>query len=229
MEPVVLENISFSLNHESLVEELHVKNSFMDEFRRLTEEASAIAKPKAVYKRAVLESFGDSYVVVDGVTFNSRVIRVNLQEASEFFPAVTTCGVELEEWANSFDDMLLNFWANALSEKAMRSAIVALELELKEKYNLESVSKMNPGSVVDWSTLEQHKLFSIIGDVKELIGVRLTKSSLMLPIKSVSGIWFSSDHYENCMLCSKECPNRKAVYDPKMYDSVYGHGRMPLP
>jgi len=221
MKPVVIDEISFSLNQESLIKELHVKGSYVNQFKKLMEEAIAIAKPKAVYKRAVLEEMGDNYVMIGGVKFNSRVVTVNLQGVKEFFPAIATCGKELEDWANSYEDMLLNFWANALAEKAMRSAIEALELELKEIYHLESVSKMNTGSVVDWSILEQRKLFSIIGDAKELIGVRLTKSSLMLPVKTVSGIWFPKDHYENCMLCSKECPNRKAVYDPKMYDTMY--------
>lgn len=221
MEPVVLDDISFNINQESLIKELHVNNSYMNTFKSLMREAIAIAKPKAVYKKAVLESNGDGYVVIDGVRLNSRVVTVNLKEVSEFFPAIVTCGKELEEWANSFDDMLLNFWANALSEKAMHSAIEALVVQLKERYKLESVSKMNPGSVVDWSILEQRNLFTIIGNTEELIGVRLTKSSLMLPVKTVSGIWFPNDHYENCMMCSKKCPNRKAIYDPKMYDTMY--------
>ncbi|MDP4160617.1 MAG: vitamin B12 dependent methionine synthase, partial [Bacillota bacterium] len=184
MEPVVLDNISFNLDQESLMKEMRIKNSYIAKFKGLMEEALAIAKPKAIYKKAVPESMGDSSIVIDGVTLNSRVVTVNLQGISEFFPAVATCGKELEEWANSFDDMLLNFWANVISEKAMRSAIEALDVHLKENFKLDSVAKMNPGSVVDWSIQEQRKLFTIIGNVEELIGVRLTKSSLMLPMKT---------------------------------------------
>lgn len=92
---------------------------------------------------------------------------------------------------------------------------------MRENYKIDSIAQMNPGSVVDWSIQEQRKLFAIIGNVQDLIGAELTDSSLILPLKSISGIWFPSDNYENCMLCSKECPNRKAVYDPQMYDSIY--------
>lgn len=221
MEPVVLDNIFFSVDQPDLLHELHVKKSYFNEFKALVEQASALARPKAVYKKAVLEASGDNYVVIDGVKLNSRVVRVNLQGVSEFFPAIVTCGKELADWANSFNDMLLNFWANALSEKAMRLAKEALDVHLKENYQIDSIAQMNPGSVVDWSILEQPKLFEIIGNVQELIGVELTSSSLILPMKSVSGIWFPNDKYENCMLCPKNCPNRKAAYDPEMYDSIY--------
>lgn len=221
MEPVVLDNIFFKANLPSLVDELHVKNSYLNKFKELVEQAAAIARPKAVYRKAVVEASGDSYVVINGVKLNSRVLRVNLDGVSDFFPAIVTCGKELADWADSIDDMLLNFWANALSEKAMRLAKEALDIHLQENYKIDSIAQMNPGSVVDWSIQEQRKLFAIIGNVKDLIGAELTDSSLILPMKSVSGIWFPSDNYENCMLCSKECPNRKAVYDPKMYDSIY--------
>ncbi|HBV88551.1 MAG: vitamin B12 dependent methionine synthase [Desulfosporosinus sp.] len=221
MEPVVLDNIYFEADLQSLVNELHVNSFYFNEFKRLVEQASAIARPKAVYKKTVLESSGDNYVVVEGAKLNSRVVKVNLKGISEFFPAIVTCGKELSEWANSFDDMLINFWANALAEKAMRLAKEALEVHLKEKYQIEAIAQMNPGSVIDWNIQEQRKLFEIIGDVKELIGAELTDSSLIIPMKSISGIWFPNDTYENCILCSRECPNRKAVYDPKMYESMY--------
>lgn len=221
MEPVVLDNICFKADFPNLVDELHVKNSYLSKFKELVEQAVAVARPKAVYKKAVMEGGGDGYVVINGVKLNSRVVSVNLNGVSEFFPAIVTCGKELADWADSVEDMVLNFWASALSEKAMRSAKEALEVHLRENYKIDSIAQMNPGSVVDWSIQEQRKLFAIIGNVQDLIGAELTDSSLILPLKSVSGIWFPSDNYENCMLCSKECPNRKAVYDPQMYDSIY--------
>ncbi|BAE85433.1 hypothetical protein DSY3644 [Desulfitobacterium hafniense Y51] len=220
MEPVVLDSISFNVSLPDLLKELHVRPSYVNKFEALVEQATAIARPKAVYKKAVLEASGDSSVVIEGVKLNSRVLRVNLREVSDFFPAVVTCGEELAAWANSIDDMVLNFWANALSEKAMRSAKAALEVHLQENYKTESLAQMNPGSVVDWSILEQRKLLAIIGDVQGLIGVELTSSSLLLPLKSISGIWFPNENYENCMLCPKQCPNRKAVYDPDMYERI---------
>ena len=45
----------------------------------------------------------------------------------------------------------------------------------------------------------------------------------MNPVKSTSGFWFPSEvKFENCQLCPrKDCPNRKASFDKKLYQSYY--------
>ncbi len=82
---------------------------------------------------------------------------------------------------------------------------------------------MNPGSLDDWPLAEQRQLFSVFGDVKKLIGVELTDSFLMVPIKSVSGVVFPTEHrFESCQLCQREgCPNRRAKYDPRLWKKRY--------
>ena len=71
---------------------------------------------------------------------------------------------------------------------------------------------MNPGPLKDWPLGEQRQLFFLFGDVKQAIGVELTESFLMYPVKSVSGIIFPTEvNYENCQLCPREnCPGRRA-------------------
>ena len=80
------------------------------------------------------------------------------------------------------------------------------------------MSAMNPGSLEDWPISEQRQLFSILGDVESLIGVRLTDSFLMLPIKSVSGVYFPKEiTFQSCQLCPRErCQGRRAPYDEKL-------------
>jgi hypothetical protein len=77
---------------------------------------------------------------------------------------------------------------------------------------------MNPGSLENWPISEQKPLFSLFGDVEKLIGVRLSDSFLMFPIKSVSGIYFPTESsFASCQLCPREkCPNRRAKYDPEL-------------
>jgi hypothetical protein len=57
--------------------------------------------------------------------------------------------------------------------------------------------------------------FFLVGDVKQLIGVELTESYLMSPIKSISGLIFPTDvSFVNCPVMPREnCPGRKAPYD----------------
>jgi hypothetical protein len=82
---------------------------------------------------------------------------------------------------------------------------------------------MNPGSLAEWPIGEQKLLFGLLGKVEELIGVQLTDSFLMLPIKTVSGIRFPKEGtYENCQLCPRQkCPGRKARYDEGLYQRKY--------
>lgn len=79
---------------------------------------------------------------------------------------------------------------------------------------------MAPGSgAADvWPITQQKTLFAIFGNVEELIGVKLTDSCLMIPIKSVSGIFFPTiAKFESCMLCPRDvCPRRRAPYDLEM-------------
>ena len=75
---------------------------------------------------------------------------------------------------------------------------------------------MNPGSgdVDLWPITEQSKLFDLIGDVQRDVGVTLTESCLMVPTKSLSGLFFPSDvKFINCQRCTRSnCPGRKADY-----------------
>ncbi len=82
---------------------------------------------------------------------------------------------------------------------------------------------MAPGAGAgdDWPITQQKELFSLFGGrekVEELIGVRLTDSFLMVPIKSVSGIFFPTEiRFESCQICPREqCIGRRAAYDPEV-------------
>lgn len=82
------------------------------------------------------------------------------------------------------------------------------------------MSRMAPGSgAADvWPITQQKELFSIFGNVENLIGVRLTDTCLMIPIKSVSGIFFQTETtFETCQLCPREaCVGRRVSYDPDL-------------
>jgi len=74
------------------------------------------------------------------------------------------------------------------------------------------------GSADIWPITQQKELFSIFGDVESQIGVRLTDTYLMIPIKSVSGVIFQTETtFETCQLCPREaCIGRSAEYKPDL-------------
>jgi hypothetical protein len=77
---------------------------------------------------------------------------------------------------------------------------------------------MSPGSLTDWPIEEQKPLFSLFGEEETPIGVKLSKHLLMLPAKSISGIYFPTEvSFFSCQLCQRDnCPGRKAAYDNKL-------------
>jgi len=228
MDAVCLKDIACTFDVADLLKTLRIdgREEYAERFTPLVEQAAPIARPKAMYRLAYVESKSDNAVVVDGVTLTSRVLRVNLGEIHRVFPSVATCGVELEEWAKSIHDTLERFWADAIMEAALRTAWDALERHLVQQNQLGQTAVMNPGSLPDWPLEEQRLLFQLVGDTQTSIGVELTENFLMVPIKSVSGLRFPTEtRYENCQLCPRDpCPGRRSPYDPELYKRRYGPG-----
>ena len=186
--------------------------------QELVEVARSIAKPKAVYKVSYVDDKDGDTVTIDGVRFTSRVLRINLDKVERVFPYIATCGMELEEIAVPSSDVMKSFCFDAIKTMVLRSAITYFSSRLTERYALGKMSHMNPGSLESWPLTQQKELFSLFGNAEELIGVRLTKSCVMFPLKSSSGIYFPSEiKFESCQLCLREkCIGRRAPYDPEL-------------
>lgn len=225
MDSVVLDHIPFHLDAEELGKKLHLKkeSTHPHDLNALTQEAQTIGKPKALYKVAFIESKGDDHITVDGIMLKSRVLRVNLDQVYRIFPYVVTAGPELEGWAKNITDLLWRYWAEAIEETVLTKAIDFLKEHLVKYYELGQVSRMSPGSLADWPIQEQRPLFAILGDTRELIGVHLTGGLMMVPTKSVSGIFFPAEtNFVSCQLCPREvCPGRKAPYEQDLYERKY--------
>ncbi len=225
MDTMVLNPIPFQLEVNDLLEKLHLKegSTLLNDLKRLIDEAQKLGRPKAIYKAAFIDSKGDDFVMVEGIEFKSRVLRVNLDQTYRIFPFAVTCGTELEDWSDKISDVLQHYLAESIKESVLRIANDFLKKHLVEYYELGKVSRMSPGSLEDWPIEEQRPLFSLLGKTKDLIGVYLTESLMMVPIKSISGIWFPAEtSFVSCQLCPRDlCPGRKAPYHKDLYDRKY--------
>jgi hypothetical protein len=224
MDTKILENIPFKVDLDELMQRLKIDD---DDDRHvvmsLLEKAESIGMPKAVYGETFIESREEDVVVLEGISFRSRILSVNLEKVHRVFPYIVTSGTELEEWSASLEDMLESYWADTIKEMILYSAIEYFLKYISENYPIGKISVMNPGSLEDWPLKEQEGLFKLLGDPYRHIGVRLTDSCLMLPVKSVSGIIFPSEaDYFNCQLCGRQnCPNRKVPLDSELYEKKY--------
>ncbi len=225
METVILKDIPFEMNTEAMIKKLRILNEEdAARLHELVEEALHLGKPKGMYAETYIDSKGKDSISTGLVTFHSRVMRINLDTIYKIYPYIATCGTELEDWADSFGDILENFWADIIKQTVLATAVRYLKDHVKNKFRLGKTSVMNPGSLEDWPLREQGKLFALLGDTRGKIGVTLTESFLMLPTKSVSGIIFPVEKgFENCQLCKREgCPGRSAPYNETLYREKYG-------
>jgi hypothetical protein len=225
MTEVIIDDIPFEIDLPMLLRELRLdrNKSFINQLEHLVDQAQAIGRPKAFYKVAAIEERGDDYVVIEGIKFASRVLRVNLKGIDQVFLYAATCGVELDELASSVDGDIQNYWMNEINGLALDSAIKALDEAITNRFNPGPISSMSPGSLDDWPLEEQRKLFNLLGDLGESIGVQLLDNLWMTPAMSVSGIRFpSEDGFVSCQLCPREvCSERAAPYDETLFDRKY--------
>ena len=221
----LLQDIPFEIDLDALHKTTRVPadSSHSHELADLTAHALAIARPKAIYKVAFIEDKEDDRVVIDGISFTSRILRVNLENAHRVFPYIATCGAELHEWARSLPDLLVQFWAEKIEEIALGQAIRYLNAYIDRTYQPGATAVMNPGSLTDWPLKEQQHLFALLDNRSTEIGVHLSDSFLMTPTKSVSGIRFPTEYdFQSCQLCPRpNCPGRRAPYDQDLYDKRY--------
>ena len=220
----IVTNISVRLSLDEIRRRLHMKQDRdISSLKDLIDTAQKLIEPKALYNVCYIDEKAHDAITVDGVRLRSRVLRKNLEEVERIFPFVITIGPKLGAKQNACADFLEKFYLDTIGNVALNSVRKQLEGHLKSKYAIDKVSSMAPGSLSDWPIEEQAPLFKLLGDVETAIGVKLTRNLLMMPTKSVSGIYFPTEvSFYSCQLCPRErCESRKAKYD-KALAGEYG-------
>jgi len=215
----ILEHIPVNLDLEEIKKRLHMgKSGDWSQVQTLVEESQSLISAKAVYKVCYIESKHEDAVTIDGRSLKSRVLRKNLNNVERIFPYVVTIGNRLEEKTRACTDLLKKYYLDTIGNVALNSTQKYLKDQFRSRYALNGMSCMSPGSLKDWAIEEQRSLFSILGDVKSAIGVGLNETLVMIPNKSLSGIYFPTEiPFYSCQLCHREdCPTRKAPYDEKL-------------
>ncbi|MBN1320502.1 MAG: vitamin B12 dependent methionine synthase [Thermoleophilia bacterium] len=222
---VILQDVPFPLDVESLMEKYRVgpDSEYAPTFREFVARVQDAARPKAVYEVAYIDEKGDDYVVVEGVRFTSRALRKHLTEAERVFPYVVTCGTEVDAARRPDDGIRQKAWLYMLKGELVSAGVAELARHIGEHQRIAHLSSMNPGSgdLTMWPLAQQKELFSLLGDVEEAIGVRLTASHLLMPEMSVSGLMFPTEFdFHSCQVCHRErCPNRRAPYSQEDWET----------
>ena len=190
-----------------------------DEVSQMLESAALAARPGFAFRRVPVEK-AEGGVALGGVLFSNPLVSGRLAPVAECYPCVVTCGKELEEWSLAYrSDPLSQYRADEIKRAYLACASRAFSERLRSLIPPPAhAASLNPGSLKEWPLAAQQDLFALLGreEISSRLGVTLTPSMLMLPSKSVSGIWFESTvSYENCMYCPRtDCPGRRAPFRP---------------
>jgi hypothetical protein len=220
----ILETIPVELNMAEIKRRLHIsRDQDLSLAQQLVDFSQELFDAKALYKICYIDEKLEQGVTVDGLSFRSKVLRKNLDQVERVFPYVVTIGPKFEAEMRDCPDLLKKYYLDIIGTLALTSARKHLENHLKSKYALEKMSFMSPGSLADWPIEQQRPLFDLLEDVQNTIGVELTDHLLMLPAKTVSGIYFPTEtSFFSCQLCPrKECIGRKAAYSEELAEE-YG-------
>lgn len=159
---------------------------------------------------------------VDGTDFNvGRIISRQLRGSSAFAFFIATAGVEFGHWQESLkhdNDIVRVFIGDSIGSVIAEKAADRMEEFLQKDIDSRGwrhTNRFSPG-YCGWHVSEQQKLFPMFG-AQGTCGVRLTESSLMMPIKSVSGVIGLGENVRkleySCGLCDyKQCYKRRKTH-----------------
>lgn len=158
------------------------------------------------------------FVVRDCPDFQmGRIIERQLRDSEAFALFVCTAGIEYEDFQQRLKmegDLVRVFIADALGSVIAEHCADRMEETLQasiDKLHWHHTNRFSPG-YCGWHVSQQQMLFPLFDG--HTCGVSLTDSSLMLPIKSVSGIIGLGEKVRKmdytCGLCDfKQCYKRK--------------------
>jgi len=214
----ILNPIAVQVDLGAIKQRAHIPEDEAQRLQSLISAVHSVMDAKAVYKVSYIDAKAEDSVIIGGVLFKSKVLRKHLDKVERVFPYVVTIGKGVEDLEKASGDALEKYYLDLIGNAAVVKARDHLKSRLADRYGLEGLSYLGPGQLKDWPLEEQKPLFSLLGDVERAVGVTLSDSLLMIPRKSLSGIYFPTEiPFMACQLCPREsCPSRKARYDENL-------------
>lgn len=190
------------------------------EISTLMERIKAVLRPRFGFFITPGQLDTEQHVLTVGSANFSigRIISRQLRGSQAFAFFVATAGEEFEQFQQQLkaeDDMVKTFIADAIGSVIAEKTADCMELSLQSAINERGwrhTNRFSPG-YCGWHVSQQQMLFLLFGEERPC-GVRLTESSLMVPIKSVSGVIGLGPSVRkleySCGLCDyKDCYKRR--------------------
>lgn len=158
---------------------------------------------------------------IEDVSFQvMRIITNQLKKSEHAALFVCTAGAGIGEWSKKLmkeGDLMMGYVVDVVGSETVDGAMDIIQKRLEENMmnnGLHITERYSPG-YCDWQVSEQQKLFSFFPD--QFCGISLSPSSLMYPIKSISGvIGIGKDVKRNGYACNM-CDLENCIYRDKRH------------
>ncbi len=210
--------VGFTLGQLAQLCRVHPDSPAMSSLEDLLPDVNQYAEPKAILRWCSVDSIENDRTTIAGVTFESKVMADKLKNMTRVVLSVVTAGNGLERSEDLADHPFLDLINAAILSEAGKYVV----RYLKENFDYDGSSALNPGSLPDWPIINNFALANLIGNVSE-IGIELADTGYMKPWNSRSSIHFPGNGYENCSLCKNyDCAVRRAKFDREEYIRIFG-------
>jgi hypothetical protein len=186
------------IKKEEVLKSLQVPLKEADQYTlQLIDEYSVqslkICIPMASYVIYENPDFKDSTEMkLEGFNFHlDKIVSASLKKSSHLAVFVATAGSEVEKLSKDLiqeghllEGVIVDILGSEIAEETAHLIYEKIKEEMAQR-GYQITNRYSPG-YCNWPVSDQQNLFPLLG--KKTCGVHLTESSLMLPIKSVSGI-----------------------------------------
>ena len=222
----LLDDLHVDIDEREVLEQLRIKpnSPAVSHVSSFLQRVRAAAHPRALYRECSIGRREGETLWIDGIEFSSPALAVLLGSTNRVIAYVVTCGRELEEVVPQDGSSLEKLALDTIGNLILRSSCQEMERRIAKHCRLGMTGRIGPGAGDGelWAIDEQPKLFRLLGETASTLGVQLTKDHLMLPMKSLSGLLFSTeDAFSACQLCRSEgCSMREGPFDRALREAM---------
>ncbi|MEG0807317.1 MAG: vitamin B12 dependent-methionine synthase activation domain-containing protein [Alistipes sp.] len=152
-------------------------------------QTQCICRPRILYGICPGQVLSPLHITIEGVDFHTgKIITDSLAGSERFCLFVATVGREFEEFRCAYKeagDYVREFIADSVGSVLAEACVAIIEQRLDREQRETHTYPYSPG-YCGWRVSEQQLLFGLLP--KDPCGIELSESSLMFPIKSVSGV-----------------------------------------
>ena len=213
----VIDHIPIKLNLDELLERYNVETPKRNELASLVKKYQRIIEAKAVYTFVKVKSVkNDEVELYNRDVFKGIILADMLEPEHPLFLFVVTAGQKVDEQIteDAKGSAFQSVYSAKIGNYAVNKASSYLR-SLAEKKLGKTVSHFGPGTGGGkLFGIEQQKVLFKILDPQKNIGVKLMSNYIMVPMRSISGIYAVSRYlYIACQYCPREvCEGRTTSY-----------------